>query len=104
MEYTAISVPDMNDSFSRVVLGGTAYLIRFTWNDNAGRWMWGIYTPDRTPIIEGVRVVPSFPLNIFCGRPGLPAGAFGVITEQEAVGRKDFIEGNAQFVFISAEA
>ena len=75
MEYTIISVPDMNDSFSRVVLGGTSYQMRFTWNDTAGRWMWGL----------------------------LPAGAFGVITELEAVGRRDFIEGNAQFVFIPAQ-
>lgn len=35
--------------------------------------------------------------------PGLPSGAFGVISEQETVGRKDFINGNAQFVFIPAE-
>lgn len=103
MEYTIITVPDMNDSFSRVVLGGSAFLLRFTWNDTAGRWMWGCYTTDRAPIIEGVRVIPSFPLNIFCGRPGLPDGAFGVISERESVGRQDFINGNAQFVFIPAQ-
>lgn len=33
MDYTIIEVPDMNDSVSRVVLSGTAYLIRFTYND-----------------------------------------------------------------------
>lgn len=33
MEYTIITVPDMNDSVSRIVLNGTAYLIRFTYND-----------------------------------------------------------------------
>ena len=90
----------MNDSFSRVVLAGTAYLIRFTWNDTAGRWMWGLYQTDRTPIIEGIKVVPSFPLNAFVVQPGMPEGAFGCITELEAVGRMDFIEENAQFVFI----
>lgn len=104
MEYTIISVPDMNDSFSRVVLDGTAYQMRFTWNDTAKRWMWGLYTSDRTPIIEGVKIVPSFPINLFCVRPGLPAGAFGAITELESIGRNDFIDGNAQFVFIPAGA
>lgn len=34
MDYTIIEVPDMNDSVSRVVLSGTAYLIRFTYNDS----------------------------------------------------------------------
>lgn len=43
------------------------------------------------------------PPSAACGRPGLPDGAFGVITELEAVGRQDFINGNAQFVFIPSE-
>ena len=103
MEYTVIAVPDMNDSFSRVVLGNQAFQIRFTWNDTAQRWMWGLYTTERVPIIEGVRVVPSFPLNLPYAHLGLPAGAFGAITELEAIGRQDFITGDAQFVLIPAE-
>ncbi len=103
MEYTVITVPDMNDSFSRVVLAGTSYQIRFTWNDTAGRWMWGLYAADKTPIIEGVKIVPSFPVNLPYGHLGLPAGAFGAISELEAIGRQDFLNGNAQFVFIPAE-
>ena len=83
MDYITIAVPDMNDSFSRVVLNGTAYLMRFTWNDTAQRWMWGLYTTDRTAIIEGVKVVPSFPINLPYGHLGLPAGAFGAISERK---------------------
>lgn len=73
MDYITIAVPDMNDSFSRVVLSGTAYQMRFTWLDAPQRWMWGLYTSDRQPIIEGVRVVPSFPLNLPYGHLDLPA-------------------------------
>ena len=90
MDYITIAVPDMNDSFSRVVLNGTAYLMRFTWNDTAQRWMWGLYTTDRTAIMP-------------YGHLGLPAGAFGAISELEAVGRQDFLNGNAQFVFMPAQ-
>ena len=72
MDYITIAVPDMNDSFSRVVLNGTAYLMRFTWNDTAQRWMWGLYTTDRTAIIEGVKVVPSFPHQFAIRPPGAP--------------------------------
>ena len=43
MEYTIIEVPDLNDSMSRVVLNGKAYLIRFTWNDRGGFWKFGLY-------------------------------------------------------------
>lgn len=42
MEYTIIEVPDLNDSMSRVVLNGKAYLIRFTWNDRGGFWKFGL--------------------------------------------------------------
>ena len=103
MDYITITVPDMNDSFSRVVLAGTSYQIRFTWNDTANRWMWGLYTMDRAPIIEGVKIVPSFPVNLPYGHLGLPEGAFGAITELPAIGRQDFLTGDAQFVFIPAQ-
>lgn len=72
MDYITIAVPDMNDSFSRVVLNGTAYLMRFTWNDTAQRWMWGLYTTDRTAIIEGVKVVPELPHQFAIRPPGAP--------------------------------
>lgn len=103
MDYITIAVPDMNDSFSRVVLNDTAYQMRFTWLDAPKRWMWGLYTSDRQPIIEGIRVAPSFPINLPYGHLDLPAGAFGAISELEAIGREDFLNGNAQFVFIPAQ-
>ena len=103
MDYITITVPDMNDSFSRVVLSGMAYQMRFTWLDAPKRWMWGLYTSDRQPIIEGIRVVPSFPFNLPYGHLDLPAGAFGAISELESIGREDFLNGNAQFVFMPAQ-
>lgn len=42
MEYLVIEPPDYNDSFSRVILNGTEYFLRFTWNDLAARWMFGV--------------------------------------------------------------
>lgn len=50
MEYTIIEVPDLNDSMSRVVLNGKAYLIRFTWNDRGGFWKFGLYDTQSQPI------------------------------------------------------
>ena len=111
MDYFVIEVPDMNDSFSRVVLNGTAYLMRFTWNDTAQRWMWGLYTTDRTagvmdslgtPLLLGVKMVPQFPLNLLFGRDDMPSGIFAVLTEKESVGRQDFADGTARFVFVPA--
>ena len=52
MEYTIIEVPDLNDSMSRVVLNGKAYLIRFTWNDRGGFWKFGLYDTQSQPIVD----------------------------------------------------
>lgn len=99
MDYIIIEVPDMNDSVSRVVLNGTAYLIRFTWNDSGGYWKFGLYDSQNQPIVIGVKLVPRFPLNVFYGVTKLPNGVFGVMTKLDRVGRHDFANGNAKFVF-----
>ena len=49
MVYTIIAVPDMNDSVSRIVLNGTVYQIRFTYNDTEGRWYFGLNDAQGAP-------------------------------------------------------
>lgn len=99
MEYTIITVPDMNDSVSRIVLNGTAYLIRFTYNDTKDYWKFGLYDTQNVPILVGVKIVPNFPLNLFCGVTGLPEGAFGATCKNDHIGRQDFVNGNSEFRF-----
>ena len=103
MEYTIIEVPDLNDSMSRVVLNGKAYLIRFTWNDRGGFWKFGLYDTQSQPIVIGIKLVANFPLNVFYGVTQLPDGVFGVMTRQERIGRSDFADGKAQFIFCPVE-
>ena len=99
-EAQKISVPDMNDSFSRVVLDGKQYQIRFTWNEAAGRWSFGLYTMQREPIAVGIRLVPRFPLNLQVVDERMPKGVFGVSGGGAAVGRGDFMSGAAAFAYI----
>ena len=101
MKRLEIYVPDMIDSFSRVLLDGTEYLLRFTWNDTKGRWYFGIYTVLREPIVQGLKLVPQFPINMQYIDKRLPSGIFGVYTNLEAVGRSDFINGKAVFAYVS---
>ena len=103
MQRLEIAVPNLNDSYSRVVLDGTQYLIRFTWNDTAQRWSFGLYTLQREPLAVGLRMVPRFPLNMQIVGGGFPVGVFGVYTENAAVGRQDFIKGSATFAYIPAQ-
>lgn len=102
MNYIIIEVPDMNDSVSRVVLRGRQYQIRFTWNDTGGFWTFGLLDALGNPLLVGIRIVPRFPLNLFCETYDIPSGMFAVMTEQERIGRSDFAEGKAQFVFAPA--
>ena len=95
-----ISVPDHNDSFSRVVLDGVQYQIRFTWNEAAGRWSFGLYTMQKEPVTVGIRLVPRFPLNLQVVDERLPRGVFGVYSDNEVVGRGDFLDGSATFAYI----
>jgi hypothetical protein len=101
MQRIDIGVPDLNDSFSRVVLDGVQYLIRFTWNDTAQRWSFGLFTMQREPLAQGIRLVPRFPLNLQIVDDNFPQGIFGVYSDLDNVGRNDFINGKAAFSYIS---
>ena len=102
MDYIIIEVPDMNDSISRIVLDGKHYQIRFTWNDTGGFWTFGLMDSLGNPLLIGVKVVPQFPLNLFYGTHNLPVGVFAALTELESIGRSDFVDGKAKFVFAPA--
>lgn len=99
MDYIEIEVPDMNDSMSRIVLNGTPYLLRFTYNDTKDYWKFSLYDAQKVPIVLGVKIVPKFPLNVFYGLTRIPNGIFGAMTKLEHIGRNDFKDGNAKFIF-----
>lgn len=102
MDYIVIEVPDMNDSVTKVPLQGKLYQLRFTWNDTGAYWMLGVMDSLGTPLLLGVKIVPQFPLNLLFGRENMPSGIFAVLTEKESVGRQDFVDGTARFVFVPA--
>lgn len=98
-----IAVPNLNDSFSRVVLDGKQYLIRFTWNDTVRRWSFGLYTMLKEPLAVGLRMVPQFPLNLQIVDGDFPTGVFGVYSDLDTVGRYDFRDGKAVFAYVPGE-
>ena len=99
MEYTIIDIPDMNDSVSRVVLNNKEYNIRFTYNDSYDYWKFSLYDSQSNPIYLNIKIVPKFPLNIFIGTSDAPSGFFGVKTSLLRIGRNDFKDKNAKFIF-----
>ena len=103
MDYLVIEVPDENDSMVDIVLDDVFYILRFTYNDTKDYWTFGVYDDAENPIAIGMKIVPGTPCNIFFGATQLP-GVFGVITNLDRVGRDDFVNGKAEFVFISETA
>lgn len=97
---TEITVPDYNDSFSRIVLEGTEYLLRFTWNEAGAFWNFGVYDINENPVVSSMKIVPNAPLSIWHMSSQMPYGEFGTITDLDRIGRNDFINGKAKFIFI----
>ena len=95
-----IHVPDLEDSFSRIVLEGRSYLIRFTYNGARDRWSFGLYNMQKAPIAIGLPIVPQFPLNMQIVHGDFPPGVFGVYSDLEHVGRDDFLAGRARFAYM----
>ena len=98
-----IQPPDMNDSFSRLVLKGKEYLARFTYSCTDDSWTFGLYKGTDEPIISGIKLVPYFPINRYFKTKDMPDGIFGVITKLERVGKDAFTSGDAKFVFIPTD-
>lgn len=97
---TVIMPPDLHDSFSRVVLNNTEYLIRFTYNDVGDYWTFGLYDGEQLPLAAGIKLVPNSPLNFFYQCSGLPDGTFGVLSDLDRIGHRALLDGRARFVFI----
>lgn len=95
-----ITVPDMNDSISDIKLDGKNYKIRFTYNSKYDYWSFGIANEEGEFLIAMTKIVPSYPLLITFSDVRLPDGQFGCTCSKEHVGRKAFVNGEANFVFI----
>jgi hypothetical protein len=55
-------------------------------------WAFGLYEPDETPITQGIKIVPDFPMLFFNTQSKLPPGIFGAISGLKKIGRMDFVE------------
>lgn len=75
------------------------------WNDRGGFWTLSIRTPAGASLLEGVKVVPNYPLLKSYHKPGIPPGELLVITAdtKQTVGRDDFTAGAATLVYATED-
>ncbi len=102
-KYTLIEVPDLNDSVSRIVLDDTVYYIRFTYNDTFDFWKLSVYTDLMEPIVQGIKIVPNYPLNLFVTTRPLPRGFFMAYSRDDRICRSNFRDGKAEFMFVPVQ-
>lgn len=96
-----ITVPNMNDSVSRIVLNGEQYGIRFTYNDTHDYWSFGLYDGLGNPLAIGIKIVPGIVLNMFFGVREMPKGVFYTRTKLDRIGKDAFQCGDAHFAWLS---
>lgn len=99
-----IKVPDMNDSMSYISIDGVMYYLRFCYNETGDCWSFGVYDKSRNPIVPMTKIVPNFPLlHYYAGVDGLPSGTFGCLSNKAHIGRKSFVNGDAEFCYITKD-
>lgn len=96
-----ITVPDKNDSVSRITISGKEYLIRFTYNPSYDYWSYGLYDIHKRPVLPMAKIVPFSPLLYFYRYTDLPEGQLCCFSTEEKVGRYAFKEGKARFAYIA---
>lgn len=104
IKYTSIEVPHYNDSFSRIVLDGRVWEIRFQYNKASDCWKFGIYDTFRNPLFQDIKIVPGIPLNLSFFRPAFPKVFFVAKTKLPRIGHEDFWNGDADFYFVEQVA
>ena len=93
-----ITFLDANDIVFKAILDGIKYKLRMLWNPSGGYWTLGIRAEDGTSLLEGIKVVPNYPLLRQCRRSILPPGELMAITQDDTltiIGRDDFSSGKA---------
>ena len=98
-----ISVPQLNDSLSRIVLDGKECFLRFSWNTEGEFWSFAIWKSWDTALVSGIKVVPNYPLTETVNASGMPQGVFAALSNKTAIGKEDFWNGLASFVYASPD-
>jgi hypothetical protein len=98
-----ITVPDLNDSLSLITLDNQTYLIGFTYNMLKDYWTFGLYDVAQNPLLTGVKIVPNYNILTPYKDPLLPPGEFAALSSLANIGRQDFNNGVAQFIYLEKD-
>lgn len=98
-----IAVPDSNDSIVKITLEEKVYYLHFSYS-SLKSWTFGIYDKNNKPVVDGIRIVPNYPLTHQYGSSRTPTGEFVCTVQDDSVkeiSRQDFLNKKAFFVYVS---
>lgn len=98
-----ISVVDQNDSLTEVDLDGETYFVHLAWNSEGGSWTLGVENANKDTIVEGIAVVPDFPLLGRYRVAGMPAGEILAVApdRRDTISRSDLPSGVVALVYVT---
>ena len=88
-----------------VNLEGVDYLLRTYWNTRDESWYMDIFTPDKTPIICGLKLVDNYDFTGFYVQDNVPPGMFMLYDDansEKSCSRYD-LGNNYILIYISSD-
>ena len=99
-----IPVADLNSQAIEVVLDDILYYLILNWNDTGGYWTMAIRNASYQTLVEGISMVPNYPLTWQFRYIDMPRGDLQVGTAQYRNGpipRDGFSSGVYQLVYMT---
>lgn len=101
--YSEIQLPTgQNDYICRVMLDGEPRVLHLSYNSTGDYWTVGFCDSEGNPIVDGIRIVPNFPLNMWYLSYAIPQGVlFAKATDE--ITRYSFDNGDAVLCYLPVE-
>ena len=96
-----INFIDAPDLVVTIELEMTRYYLRLLWNDEGQYWTLSVRNEENQFLVEGIKVVPSYPLLSNYHRPELPPGEFIVVCKNDTLSRDAFIKNKATLIYMT---
>ena len=95
-----ITVPDKNDSVSKISLSGRVYYLRFTYNPTFKYWSIGVYDEALSPLVALTKLVPMYPqMEVYKTYTDMPDGVIGCFSRVSKLDRNSFNNGDAVITY-----
>ena len=100
----AINIKDLNDQLIDVQLDGTSFVVGLTWNEAGKQFALSLYDVNENDIINGVGIVPNFPLLWRFRRQNMPLGDIMVVKATPGpIERDSFATNSAELVYLTED-